>query len=248
MKLGFSTLSLFMKTFDEILQIATDNGFEMIELLTEGPYNSENLLNNKKLLEPFHSYDIEVNIHGPTVDLNLASLNEGIRKESVRQVKKTLDLGNEINANFITIHPGQVGRREEHLRKIAIDFSKESIKDCVDYSENFKSKISVENMPWRFSFLGNKVDELKDISENTGSYITIDLGHANTTPQKGEFLNIDKISYCHLNDNHGEKDQHLALGLGTLDLDLLKKVKNGIIELNDFEQVLKSKKVIEELV
>lgn len=41
------------------------------------------------------------------------------------------------------------------------------------------------------------------------------------------------------------KDQHVSLGEGTLDLNLLKKVKNGIIELNNYQNVLKSKKVIE---
>ena len=58
-------------------------------------------------------------------------------------------------------------------------------------------------------------------------------------------MELKDITYCHLNDNNGIKDQHIPLGDGTLDLKLLKKVKRGIIELNDFNNVLKSKKVIE---
>ena len=42
------------------------------------------------------------------------------------------------------------------------------------------------------------------------------------------------------------KDKHQAIGDGTLDLNLLKYVKNGIIELNNFDNVMKSKKVIED--
>ena len=60
-------------------------------------------------------------------------------------------------------------------------------------------------------------------------------------------LELKNISYCHLNDNNGIKDQHITLGEGTLDLELLKKVKKGIIELNNFDNILKSKKVIESL-
>ncbi|MCC7553869.1 MAG: sugar phosphate isomerase/epimerase [Methanobacteriaceae archaeon] len=239
MKLGFSTLSLFMKSFDEVCQIAISNDFEMIEILCEGPYNAEYLLNNRNILEPLFSYDLDMNIHGPSVDLNLASLNEGIRKESIRQIKKTLDLADEIGANFITVHPGQIGRREDELRKIAIDYSIDSISKCVDYSSG--AKISVENMPNKFKFLATKVEELEKISEESGSFITIDSGHANTCNSTEGFFDMKNIAYFHLHDNNGIKDEHLVLGEGNLNLNLLKKVDNGIIELNNFDNVLKSK-------
>lgn len=247
MKLGFSTLSLFMKSFDEICQIATDNGFEIIELLSEGPYNPKNLLNNKKFLEPLFSYNLDIYIHGPSVDLNLASLNEGIRKESIKQIKETIDLASFIDADFITIHPGHVGRFEKRIKDIATSYSIESIKECIDYSNDFNVGISVENMPYKKKFLGTTPKELETIAKKSNSYLTIDTGHANTCLDTEEFFNLKNISYFHLNDNNGIKDQHLVLGEGTLDLNLLKKVKCGIIELNDFRNVLKSKKVIESI-
>ena len=246
MEIGFSTLSLFMKSFDEICEIATTNNFKMIELLSEGPYNPENLLENKYLLEPFYSYDLELNIHGPNIDLNLASLNDGIRNESIRQIKRTLDLASEINANFITIHPGQVGRRETRIRDMAIYNSKNSIKECVEYGENLSCEISVENMPNNFKFLGTSVSELSEIAKFAGCKVTIDSGHANTCENTGDFFNMENISYFHLHDNNGDKDTHLPLGCGNLDLNLLKKVKKGSIELDNFDNILKSRNIITE--
>ncbi len=246
MNLGFSTLSLFMKSIDEMLNIAIDDGFNIIELLSEGPYIPSNLLENQDLLEPFHSYDIGVYIHAPTVDLNLASLNSGIRAESVRQTKQCLDLAELIGAKAITVHPGKVGRKEERIRTMGLTFAEESIKELVDYTEDKEVKLSVENMPERFSFLGNRPEELENFTNNTGCSITIDLGHANTCDNPDDFMKIPNIEYCHLNDNDGIKDQHVSLGEGTLDLNLLKKVDNGIIELNKYENVLKSKKVIDD--
>ena len=38
MNIGFSTLSLFMKSIDGMLSTAVDDGFDIIELLAEGPY------------------------------------------------------------------------------------------------------------------------------------------------------------------------------------------------------------------
>ena len=55
---------------------------------------------------------------------------------------------------------------------------------------------------------------------------------------------MKKISYCHLNDNLGDKDAHLPLGEGSLDLNVLKRIDKGIIELNNFDNILKSKEVI----
>ena len=245
MNLGFSTLSLFMKSIDEMLTIAEEDGFNCIELLGEGPYSPGNLLENKDYLEAFQSYDLEYYIHAPTIDLNIASLNEGIRKESVKQTKECLDVAEIIGVKAITIHPGKVGRPEDSIRQMGLQFATESVQELVDYTEDKEVKLSVENMPERFSFLCNKVEELESLTQKTGCAITIDLGHANTCPNPEYFTNISNIEYFHLNDNNGIKDQHVSLGEGTLDLNLLKKVKNGIIELNNYQNVLKSKKVIE---
>lgn len=61
------------------------------------------------------------------------------------------------------------------------------------------------------------------------------------------FFDLNNIIYYHIHDNNGKKDQHLVLKEGNLDLNLLKKVNNGIIELNKYENVLKTKNIIKKL-
>ena len=183
-------------------------------------------------------------IHAATVDINIASLNTGIRAESVRQMIECGHYAEKINANTITVHPGIIGRNEPHLRKWALEIAVESIGEIID---NTNVEVSVENMPVRGKFLGNMVEEIEMIQEETGCSLTIDTGHGNTCGNLEEMLSLKNISYCHLNDNDGVKDQHIAIGDGTLDLNLLKKIDTAIIELNDFDNILKSKKVIENL-
>ena len=237
MKIGFTTLSMFMDDNLEIIKKAHDNNFDMIEILGESPFfRKENTM-------AFKDCGLEVSIHGATVDLNIASLNEGIKAESVKQLKECINYAESINAHAVTVHAGKIGRNDPPLRKQALEFACESISELVDYSENVI--ISVENMPVRKNFLGNKIEELEMFKSECGCNITIDLGHGNTTGNNEELLELKNITYCHLNDNDGVKDQHITLGEGTLDLELLKKVKKGIIELNNFDNILKSKKVIE---
>lgn len=248
MQIGFSSLSLFMKPLEEMLKIAIKDEFDLIEILCEGPYLPRNLLNkeNKKYLEIFDSYDIEIMLHSPTIDLNPGSMNEGIREETKKQTKEALDLANFIGAVAITSHPGIVHRKEEMIRNLAIDYSIDTLKDCQNYSEEVGVILSIENMPNKINYLANSPTEHAQIVNATRSFATIDWGHANTCETPEKFLNISKISYFHLNDNNGTKDQHLPLGEGTADFSkkFLKKVDKGIIELNSYENVLKSKQFL----
>ena len=237
MKLGFSTLALFMKSNEEIINTAKKHEFEMVEILAEDIFFEKNN-------EEFGDCGLDVRIHAATVDINIASINKGIRFESVKQMISCAKYAEDIGAKTVTIHPGKIGRNDSRLREYALNLSIESIGEIMDNSE---VEISVENMPVRKSFLANNVEEIERIQSATGCNLTIDTGHANTCNNLDEMLDLKNISYCHLNDNDGLHDQHITLGDGTLNLELLKKIENGVIELNNFDNVLKSKYVINRL-
>ncbi|MBQ6100482.1 MAG: sugar phosphate isomerase/epimerase [Methanobrevibacter sp.] len=237
MKLGFTTLALFMQPNEKIINLAKKHEFEMIEILGEGPFFEKE---NPEYID----CGLDVRIHGPTVDLNIASINKEIKEVSVNQMIRCAEFAETIGAKTVTVHPGKIGRNDPQLREWAMEMAIESVGTIMD-STNVE--ISVENMPVRASFLANKVEELERIQQETGCALTIDTGHGNTCNNLEEMLELKNISYCHLNDNDGFKDQHIALGDGTLDLKLLKKIDVGIIELNTFDNILKSKKVIENL-
>lgn len=238
MKLGFTTLSLFMEDNNKIIDLAKRHGFEIIEILGEGPFFEKDNFE-------FRDCGLDMRIHAATVDINIASLNKGIRNESVKQMIQCGQYAEKINAKTITVHPGIIGRNEPHLRKWALEIACESIGEIID---NTNVEISVENMPVRGKFLGNTVEEIEMIQEATGCSLTIDTGHGNTCGNLEEMLELKNISYCHLNDNDGIKDQHITLGEGTLDLNLLKKIDTAIIELNNFDNILKSQEVIKNFI
>ena len=208
-----------------------------IQILGEGPFfENENM--------EYRDCGLDVRIHAATVDINIASLNRGIRNESVRQMIQCGQYAETIGAKTITVHPGIIGRNEPRLRNAALEFAVESVGEIID---NTNVEVSVENMPVRGKFLANTVEEIEMIQQETGCSLTIDTGHGNTCGNLEEMLSLKNISYCHLNDNDGVKDQHITLGEGTLDLNLLKRIDTAIIELNNFDNVLKSKEVIDNL-
>lgn len=247
MKYGFSSLALFMNSFEMMLDQATEDGFQCMEILCEGPYWPRNVLTDCSGLEVFQSYDIDIFLHAPTVDLNPASINPGIREETKRQMEETVDMAVEIGAKAITTHPGMIRRLEERVRLMALDFAVENLTECSDYADSRGICFSIENMPNKYAYLCNNACEHNFIVNECGCKATVDMGHANTTEDPSAFLSINNTIYYHLSDNNGQKDQHLALGDGSLDLNLIKDIKVGIIELNSYESVLKSKKVLNQL-
>lgn len=247
MKIGFSTLALFMRSFEEWLDIATADGFNLIEILCEGPYWPRNVLNPAEGLEIFSSYDIDVFLHAPTIDLNPASLNLGIRDETLRQLEETLDLAVKIGAEAITTHPGLIHRLEDRIRDMAKYYAIQTLTEANKYAEDVGVIFSVENMPSRYAYFCNNAKEHANFIDQCGCHATVDLGHANTGEDPESFLELENTYYYHLSDNNGKKDQHLPLGKGTLDLGLINGINRGIIELNKYDDVLKSKNVLAEL-
>jgi len=245
MKIGFSTLALFMSSLEQFLETASEDGFQLMEILCEGPYWPRNMLSmDKKEFEVFESYKIDVYLHAPTIDLNPASLNPGIREETLKQLEETIDFASHIGAKAITTHPGLIHRLEDRVRNLGMGYSIETLSKANNYAEDIGIIFSVENMPNRYAYFCNSSEEHKFFIEECGSYATVDTGHANTSDDPKSFFKMKKIAYYHLNDNDGKKDQHLTLGEGTFDLKLLNMVDKGIIELNNYENILKSRDLL----
>lgn len=245
MKIGFSTLALFMSSMEQFLETASKDDFQLMEMLCEGPYWPRNMLTmNKNEFEVFDSYDIDVFLHAPTIDLNPASLNPGIREETLIQLNETVDFASKIGAKAITTHPGMIHRLEDRIRNLGMMYSIETLQKANEYAQEIGIIFSVENMPNRYAYFCNTASEHEFFVDECGSYATVDTGHANTCDDTESFFKMKKIAYYHLNDNDGQKDQHVALGEGTFDLSLLNGVDKGIIELNNYEKILKSRDLL----
>ena len=59
----------------------------------------------QRLREALSVFDV-VTIHSPQLDLNLASMNPGIREESRRQICECLDLARDLGVRVVTFHRG----------------------------------------------------------------------------------------------------------------------------------------------
>ena len=242
MKVGFSALALFNLSFDKIVQRASIDGFDAVEVLCEGPYLPRFALKGVAQFEILSQYDIELTIHSPTVDLNPASVNVGIREETMKQLNETVDLAASIDASTVTTHPGYIKRINQRLTKQSLELALKSLENWAQYAEDVGVEPSIENMPNNSKYFCTYVAQHKLFVETCGTSATIDVGHAHTNNATREFMQADfQVAYYHVSDNDGRQDQHLPIGKGTIDWDELRGINKAIIEVNDYKAVKESR-------
>ncbi|AMQ17743.1 sugar phosphate isomerase/epimerase family protein [Thermococcus peptonophilus] len=191
-------------------------GFEGVEIVSEWPHflSRENLPLFKEVLE---SVGLNVTVHAPFSDLNIASFNERIRKASLKILEETIRLASELGVKAVTVHPGHCSPVSRKYQKEYIEIHRGSLKALARISTEYGVPVGVENMP-KFPILDAQMPErLALLVDGIDIGITFDIGHLNTTTRDFEgFLKLfgDRIVAVHIHDNHGNSDEHLTPGEG----------------------------------
>lgn len=166
--------------------------------------------------------DLELTLHLPFSDMNLAGLNTGIHNEVLRQMRDYLTLASDF-VELAIVHPGYLSPHGAQLPDLAWQTNIKSLQLLCDFAADYGIMIAVENMPEVPDIFGKYPQEMLRMVEETkrdNVGLTLDLGHANTmgTEIMDDFLKMYKgrISHVHLHDNMGKKDEHLPPGRGNI--------------------------------
>lgn len=96
-----------------------------------------------------------------------------------------------------------------------------SLREIIRYAERSNIKVMLENVPLSNGI--HSVNEFKYIIDNVDSLLVhLDIPHAFTSGGMTsglDYISIfnDRIVHIHWHDNHGTKDEHLAIGEGWID-------------------------------
>ena len=247
MKIGASTLAGIEYDLENALDFIEGLGLEYAELVHQFP--SEVI--DAELLE---SYNLKYSIHAPFMDVNIASLQDQSRLNSIKQIKSSIDLANEIDAEAVVIHPGVTSYLpNKFFKKEVNEFAMKSMVELGRYGEDLGVLTTFENMPAFESMLFNDMEKLNEFLTSHELYMTLDIGHANHAGYPAEAMYFDSIKHIHIHDNFGDDDSHLPLGEGSIDLKCIVNTleKNNydgiyILEVNDYDSIEKSYKYMKE--
>ena len=241
MKIGASTLAGIEFELEKTLDFIENLGIEYAELVHQ--YPAEFI--DSEILE---SYSLKYSIHAPFMDVNIASPQDQSRLNSIAQIKSSIDLANEINAEAVVVHPGLISfLANKYFKKEVYEFANQSIKEIGDYAKDLGVLATIENMPNFESMIYQNIADLNQLLVENEMHMTLDIGHANHVGYAPDEMIFDSIKHVHVHDNLGDDDSHLPLGEGSIDLKYIintleSKNYDGIyiLEVNDYDSIKKS--------
>ena len=208
------------KVWDDIQWVygIEEAGYAGWEIVADGNYRLEKPGNLEKIKEVIASTRLGITVHAPYGDLNLATLNDPIWHESIRQIEVCIERAGELT-DRVTIHPGYLSPAGKLLPQKVWELQKEALRRIGKCAVEHGVLACLENMISQKEFLCRDAGELMGMAEGIeGIGLTFDFGHANTLGKVPEFLsNIGHANHIHIHDNHGLSDEHLPLGDGTID-------------------------------
>ena len=193
-------------------------GYQGWEVVADGRFSFDQPGTLVKVKELLAGTGLSATVHAPYSDLNLASMNHPIWRESIRQVCVCIE-GAADFTDRVTIHPGYVSPVGKLVPEQVWKRQKDALREIGSFARDRGVTACLENMGGIREFLCRDPEEILGMIDGIGGIgFTCDLGHAHTVGKVAEFLpHLPRATHLHLHDNHGSHDEHLAVGEGTID-------------------------------
>lgn len=134
-------------------------------------------------------------------------------------MKACLSLASEFS-RLAVVHPGHLSPLGMQLPDAAWTQNIIGLQQICDHAADLDMRVAVENMVNMPALLGRQPEEIAGILETVdrkNAGFILDIGHANTNGNVERFLELkDLVIHAHIHDNHGQKDEHLPVGFGTV--------------------------------
>ncbi len=209
---------------DEIHAIA-DLGMDFMELALDPPQGHYQRIREQSsaILRALRGHNLGLICHLPTF-VHTADLADSIRRASVEEIIRSLEVADDLGARKVVLHPGVIKGLALHVLDQALDLALESLGQIARCARALGTTVCVENM---FPGVGPFIepDDFRPIFEAFPEFrMVLDLGHAHIGDLHGDRIERfirrwgDRLDHLHVSDNHGLRDDHLPLGDGSLPL------------------------------
>lgn len=246
--IGISCPGFSMTPFSEMVEKIAPH-FKLWEIIAEGMHEMQIIRDD--ITYALDSFEIQFAVHAPFSDLNLASLNPRIRQSTIEQISEAVKISSDIGIELITIHPGHKSPLGAYFEDKFIETNKRSLKELDGLQEEYGVILALENMPRMWISLCHDARQMEELIQGTDIKLCFDFGHANISGTIHEIMNLkEDFVNIHVHDNNGDRDYHLVLGKGNIDIqgilsELGRYKGDFIIESTTLEQGMQSRDILE---
>ena len=155
--------------------------------------------------------DTERGRSGPHTTVNLADVERIWRRDSVDEIKRSLEVAETLPFRYLVQHAGVKGESYDE-RKVEALFR--SIEELNVFAHDRGVEILIENTPNELSTATRLAEFVEQTHLENG--FCLDTGHAHLAETVESAFGIlrDRIRSTHIHDNDGSEDQHLRPGAG----------------------------------
>ena len=147
--------------------------------------------------------------------LNIAAVEKRDRIAAMDEIKRAIEVAEHAPFQFLVQHVGVGG---ESTGEKKIDAAMTSLEHLRAFAKPLHVQVVVENIPNELS-TPEALVELLHTARFTDIGVCLDVGHAHLAPGVRHAFEAlkDLIRTTHVHDNHGERDEHLWPGGGSVD-------------------------------
>lgn len=172
-----------------------------------------------KVADQLHKAGLQITLHGPFQDLLPGALDNRILTATRARLQDAFDLVEIFQPRSFVCHIGYEARHYEGLEDIWLARSAATWEPLAEHAARYGALVALENVYETKTAL---IRQLFDRLQAPNICFCLDVGHVQAfgggnfqvwLEELGSF-----VGQVHLHDNHGVRDEHLALGEGNIPL------------------------------
>jgi sugar phosphate isomerase/epimerase len=213
----------------EVLDFAVHHGFQGIEL-SSYHFWPEHLRTDevKRIRSVVKQDSMRLAIHARHRGVSFGVHEAALRQRFVEELQATVRFAAALEGDVVVAHVGEIVPPANHantsaetLRQEAFRFALDSFARCAPVAADCGVRICVENVQLRPNeVITSLADHLRlvDTIGHPSVVCALDIGHAHVNGGIQACIQAfgPRLQHIHLHDNHGEKDEQLEVGRGTI--------------------------------
>jgi sugar phosphate isomerase/epimerase len=231
----YGAMNFPVKPILDELEAISELGFDYLELTMDPPQAHYSIIRQqkKRLLKALDRKQMKLVCHLPSF-VYTADLTHGLRKASLNEVIKSLEVAAELGCLKAVLHPSYIMGLGIFVMDQAREYALESLEAIMEKADQLDFLICLENLFPKAHSLVEPEDFADIFVKFPNLKMTLDTGHAHIEDTEGKraikFIERfpDRIDHIHVSDNLGEADNHLPVGAGTVNFNEIVKALKGI--------------------
>ena len=186
-------------------------GFDFLDLTIEGPHAAD--IDVARLQPILDSYNLSITGHTDPC-LPYAYPIQGVRDACLKELERCAEIFSKLGAKIMNIHPCYFC--PPAMRKDLIAFHIEALQPVVAMAASYGLTLVLENFRAPFDRVSTFQTLLNEVA---GLKAHLDFGHSNFGKDGHEVFCRElgkQILHVHFSDNRARSDDHMPLGVGTV--------------------------------